>query len=274
MRPLMIFSVLSILLQLMGCQQNHANIFGDKKSHHSSDAIATLEPDTKASDRPVDTGAGVPGYLVDCSIYQTQETRLTVGCKITDADRNRVKTPVEAWESYELKLPAEAPAGYSIAKKPSVAPALWDVDFDFAGGPLANLKILAETSVYTYTFQDSQGQSIRIETNALKPDRGIEILPENLARTSSTFAQIKRLALNNPENMNFYARIDAAEGDLYEHLRTRSAASAQAFCSAIASAKQYILDFDNLRPEDEAGILLHIQSLQEAGGICDGSERL
>jgi hypothetical protein len=162
---------LALLLTTQACTQNSLSL--SDKSKSSSQAIG-LEPGTKASDRPTESGTGVPGYLVDCSPFNVQDDNVQVGCMTTTADGVRVLNTPDAWNRYDIRLPADSPYGVSIEKTVASNLADWDVNFTFRGADKLTLSTVARNSIYGYSYQNAAGQNVRIETAPLPPPKPVE----------------------------------------------------------------------------------------------------
>ncbi len=162
--------VFGCLVLLLGTACTQKGFLGSN-GQNESDSIQSvgLDTSTKASDRPVDTGAGVPGYLVGCSIFNAQEDAVQVGCNLTDVDGTRIPTSNESWNSYDIRLPTDSPYGVTISKTIASTPAVWDVNFNFKGADKATLSNVARNSIYGYEYPNAGGQSVRIETVSLPP---------------------------------------------------------------------------------------------------------
>ncbi|HYX34855.1 MAG TPA: hypothetical protein VE954_17290 [Oligoflexus sp.] len=159
-------AALMLLFSAQSCTQKSFSL--TEKSKSTSQAIA-LDPDTKANDRPTESGTGVPGYLVDCSPFNVQDDNVQVGCNTTTADGIRVMTSVDAWKSYDIRLPADAPFGVTITKTIATNLVAWDVHFTFRGSDRTTLSNVARNSIYGYTYPNSAGQTVRVETAPLPP---------------------------------------------------------------------------------------------------------
>ncbi|WP_218110267.1 hypothetical protein [Oligoflexus tunisiensis] len=161
---------LALLLTTQACTQNSFSLTEKSKS---SQAIG-LDPDTKASDRPTESGTGVPGYLVECSPFNVQDDNVQVGCMTTTADGVRVLNTPDSWNRYDIRLPADSPYGVTIDKTVASNLADWDVNFTFRGADKITLTSVARNSIYGFTYQNAAGQNVRIETAPLPPPKPVE----------------------------------------------------------------------------------------------------
>jgi len=159
-------AILVLAFHTMACTQKNFPITDKSKS--SSQAI-TLEPDTKASDRPTESGTGVPGYLVDCSPFSVEDDNVQVGCITTNMDGARVMNSTDAWTRYDIRLPADSPSGVTMSKSIANNLVAWDVHFTFRGADKTTLSNVARNSTYAYSYADSAGQTVKIETAPLPP---------------------------------------------------------------------------------------------------------
>jgi hypothetical protein len=159
-------ATLVLLLHAHACTERSFSL--TEKSKSTSQAIA-LEPDSKANDRPTESGTGVPGYLVDCSPFNVQDDNVQVGCNTTTADGIRVMNSTDAWTRYDIRLPANSPYGVTITKTKATNLVAWDVHFTFRGSDKSTLSTVARNSIYGYTYPNSAGQTVRIETAPLPP---------------------------------------------------------------------------------------------------------
>jgi hypothetical protein len=106
---------------------------------------------------------------VGCSIFNAQDEAVQVGCNLTDVEGTRIPTSNEAWSSYDIRLPADAPDGITISKTIATTPAVWDVSFNFKGADKSTLSEMASNSIYGYEYPIAGGQPVRIETVSLPP---------------------------------------------------------------------------------------------------------
>lgn len=159
-------AALGVLLASQACTQKNFSLTDKSKS--TSQAIA-LEPDTKANDRPTESGTGVPGYLVDCSPFAVEDDNVQVGCITTTPDGVRVLSSADAWKRYDIRLPPDSPYGVTISKNIASNLAAWDVNFVFRGADKTALTSVARNSIYGYSYPNEAGQSVRIETVPLPP---------------------------------------------------------------------------------------------------------
>jgi hypothetical protein len=125
-------------------------------------------PSTQANDRPTETGAGVPGYLVGCSLITIGEQIVEVGCGLVDANGNATRGDADAWNRYSMALPATAPATVSISKRAADMGQPMDVVFGFTGASQQTLTEIASLSTYAYEYTDESGQKQKIESTAPK----------------------------------------------------------------------------------------------------------
>ncbi len=151
----------ALLSSLYACMQKG---FVTSEKPKSANPAITLEPSTKANDRPTESGTGVPGYLVGCSLFTVQDQNVQVGCNLSDADGNKIPTAATAWTQYDIRLPAAAPAGVTVAKAIASTPEVWDVNFNFKGADKTVLSDMARASSYGYAYVNASGQTVRIET--------------------------------------------------------------------------------------------------------------
>jgi hypothetical protein len=161
---------LGLMLAAQACTQRNFSL--TEKSKSTSQAIV-LEPETKANDRPTESGTGVPGYLVDCSPFTVEDDNVQVGCITTNMEGARVMSSPEAWKRYDIRLPTSAPNGVSITKVIASNLAAWDVNFIFRGGNKDALSEVARNSIYAYSYPDAAGQTVRIETEPLPPPKPV-----------------------------------------------------------------------------------------------------
>jgi hypothetical protein len=159
-------AALGLVLATQACTQKSFNL--TEKSKSTSQAIA-LDPDTKANDRPTESGTGVPGYLVDCSPFNVEDDNVQVGCITTDSEGARVMTSADAWRRYDIRLPPDSPYGVTISKVIANNLVAWDVNFIFAGSDKTTLTSVARNSIYGYSYPNDAGQNVRIETAPLPP---------------------------------------------------------------------------------------------------------
>lgn len=171
-----------LLIALAACTQKSFSL--QDKSKAPNQAIA-LDPNTKANDRPTESGTGVPGYLVDCSTINLADDNVQVGCNVTDAAGVRIITAADAWNKYDIRLPADAPYGVSITKTIASVQATWDVNFLFKGADKTTLSTVARNSIYGYTYQNAAGQNVRVETAQLPPATPVQTpAPSSTAATT------------------------------------------------------------------------------------------
>ncbi|HET9237883.1 MAG TPA: hypothetical protein VFO10_11560 [Oligoflexus sp.] len=159
-------AALGLVFATHACTQKSFNL--TEKSKSTSQAIA-LDPDTKANDRPTESGTGVPGYLVDCSPFNVEDDNVQVGCITTDSEGVRVMTSADAWKRFDIRLPPDSPYGVTINKVVATNLAAWDVNFIFAGADKTTLTSVARNSIYGYSYPNEAGQTVRIETAPLPP---------------------------------------------------------------------------------------------------------
>jgi hypothetical protein len=159
-------AALGLVLATQACTQRNFSL--TEKSKSTSQAI-TLEPDTKANDRPTESGTGVPGYLVDCSPFSLEDDNVQVGCITTNNDGVRVMTTPDAWKRYDIRLPADSPYGVTITKVIASNLVAFDVNFVFRGADKTTLNSVARNSIYGYSYPNEAGQTVRIETAPLPP---------------------------------------------------------------------------------------------------------
>jgi hypothetical protein len=159
-------AALGLVFATQACTQKSFNL--TEKSKSTSQAIA-LDPDTKANDRPTESGTGVPGYLVDCSPFNVEDDNVQVGCITTDSEGVRVMTSADAWKRYDIRLPPDSPYGVTITKVVATSLAAFDVNFIFAGADKTTLTGVARNSIYGYSYPNDAGQTVRIETAPLPP---------------------------------------------------------------------------------------------------------
>jgi hypothetical protein len=161
---------LGLMLAAQACTQRNFSL--SDKSKSTSQAIV-MEPDTKANDRPTESGTGVPGYLVDCSPFTVEDDNVQVGCIATDSEGTRVMGSPEAWKQYDIRLPANSPNGVTITKTIASNLAAWDVNFIFRGADKSTLSEVARNSIYGYSYPDATGQTVRVETEPLPPPKPV-----------------------------------------------------------------------------------------------------
>jgi len=141
------------------------------------------EPQLKANDRPTETGAGVPGYLVSCSVLDTAPVdQVHVGCGLVDQDNARVKSTPDAWTRYSLDLPETAPSTLAVTKRASDKPEEADVVFEFAGLEKKLMLGIAMEAQFGYTYRDAKGTvqvlKATMETPASAPAATEPVTPD------------------------------------------------------------------------------------------------
>ncbi len=164
-------ATLGLVLVTQACTQKSFSL--TEKSKSTTQAIA-LDPDTKANDRPTESGTGVPGYLVDCSPFNVEDDNVQVGCITADANGVRVLSSAESWKRYDIRLPPDSPYGVTITKVVATNLAAWDVNFIFRGADKTTLTGVARNSIYGYSYPNEAGQNVRIETAPLPPPVAVE----------------------------------------------------------------------------------------------------
>lgn len=127
-------------------------------------SIAIETPKTNSNDRPTETGAGVPGYLVNCSEIVGASDQVQVGCSVANIEGARVKTEADAWNRYDVKLPTNANPAITVARNASTGIEAWDVLFVFRGADQTLLRAAAQSSTFTYTYTDAEGQTQKVQT--------------------------------------------------------------------------------------------------------------
>jgi hypothetical protein len=135
-----------------------------KPTASTAQQSVAIEPKTQSNDRPTETGAGVPGYLVNCSDINAAGELVQVGCSIASRDGKRVEAGADSWTRYEVKLSPAANPNISIAKSMAAEGEPWDVIFSFTGAPLVELRTAAQSSTYTYSEADDKGATVTAET--------------------------------------------------------------------------------------------------------------
>ncbi len=152
---LMTFSkALGLFAILISCTQQNWSPSAKTSISSTQDAIP------KASDRPTETGAGVPGYLVNCSILADRAAvDVYVACGLVDAESQPVPASGnDAWSRYSLTPPAAAPQSLQVKKMPSDQPQSFDVLFELSG---AERSILVDVALDArYSYQDPAGAVI------------------------------------------------------------------------------------------------------------------
>jgi hypothetical protein len=130
----------------------------------NSQSTATDDPKTQSNDRPTETGAGVPGYLVNCSDINAAGELVQVGCSVTTLDGTRVKATAETWTRYEMKLSPNANPGIVVSRLMAGSDDPWDVIFNFTGAPLNELRAAAQASTYSYSYPNEKGETVIAES--------------------------------------------------------------------------------------------------------------
>jgi hypothetical protein len=181
--PTLKLAILVLVLHTVACTQKNFPMADNSKS---SNQAMTLEPDTKANDRPTESGTGVPGYLVDCSPFSLEDDRVQVGCIATNKDGVRVTNSPSAWTRYDIRLPADAPSSVTLSKTIASNLLAWDVHFTFRGADKTTLSSIARNSIYAYSYSDAAGQTVTIETEPLPPATPVAPAAPVTAPTSCT----------------------------------------------------------------------------------------
>jgi hypothetical protein len=135
-----------------------------KPTASTAQQSVAIEPKTQSNDRPTETGAGVPGYLVNCSDINAAGELVQVGCSVASRDGKRVPTTEDSWTRYEVKPAPNANPNIRISKSMAASGEPWDVIFGFTGAPVAELRMAAQSSTYTYSEADEKGETVTAET--------------------------------------------------------------------------------------------------------------
>jgi hypothetical protein len=135
-----------------------------KPTASTSQQSVAIEPKTQSNDRPTETGAGVPGYLVNCSDINAAGELVQVGCSVASRDGKRIPTTEDSWNRYEVKLAPTANPNIRVSKSMAASGEPWDVIFAFTGAPLVELRTAAQASTYTYSEADEKGETVTAET--------------------------------------------------------------------------------------------------------------
>jgi hypothetical protein len=135
-----------------------------KPTASTAQQSVAIEPKTQSNDRPTETGAGVPGYLVNCSDINAAGELVQVGCSVASSDGKRVPTTADSWTRYEVKLSPNANPSIQVSKSMAESGQPWDVIFAFTGAPLVELRTAAQSSTYTYSEADEKGETVTAET--------------------------------------------------------------------------------------------------------------
>jgi hypothetical protein len=158
--------ILSICLGLFGnlvaCMPNQFS--PTESTATASQSPLAIEPQTEANDRPTEAGAGVPGYLVNCSDINTEGELVQVGCNVATMNGKRVRTSTESWTHYEAKVSSKAHPAITVSKSMAGIDDFWDVIFAFTGASATELRMAAQTSAYSYTQVNGKGETVRVET--------------------------------------------------------------------------------------------------------------
>ncbi len=153
------FGVVSSLLACMP-----SGFLASKPRAATAQQSVAIDPKTQSNDRPTETGAGVPGYLVNCSDINAAGELVQVGCSVASLDGKRVQTTEDSWTRYEVKLSSNTNPAIRVAKSMAAAGEPWDVIFAFSGAPVAELRLAALSSTYTYSGADEKGDAVTVET--------------------------------------------------------------------------------------------------------------
>ncbi len=122
----------------------------------------------KGSDRPTETGAGVPGYLVNCSVLTDRsDVDLPVACGLVDQDNQPVPGGADAWKRYDFVAPKSAPATLQVQKQMSDQPEVYDVLFTLSGAERKVLVDVALGAQYSFAYEDAQGKVTPIMSKPL-----------------------------------------------------------------------------------------------------------
>lgn len=153
---------LGVAGSLLACMPN--GFLASKPTTSTAQQSVAIEAKTQSNDRPTETGAGVPGYLVNCSDINTAGELVQVGCSVASQDGKRVQTTDDSWTRYEVKLSPNANPNIRVARSMAAAGEPWDVIFAFTGAPLVELRSAAQSSTYTYSEADEKGATVTAET--------------------------------------------------------------------------------------------------------------
>ncbi|WP_141735173.1 hypothetical protein [Oligoflexus tunisiensis] len=151
--------------------------FLETKPKSAASQQAVLDPKTQSNDRPTETGAGVPGYLVNCTDMNAAGELVQVGCSVADSSGKRVQGSADIWNRYEIKLSPSANPNIKVSKESAAAGTPWDVIFAFTGAPLAELRLAAMTSTYSYSQPDDKGETVTVETPPVVAPPSVPALP-------------------------------------------------------------------------------------------------
>jgi hypothetical protein len=165
---------LGLVSTLMACMPSG---FLVTKPKSAASQQAVLDPKIQSNDRPTETGAGVPGYLVNCTEINAAGELVQVGCSVADNSGQRVQGVADIWTRYEIKLPPNANPNIKVSKESAAAETPWDVIFAFTGAPLAELRVAATTSSYTYSQPDEKGETVTVETPPVAAPPSMPALP-------------------------------------------------------------------------------------------------
>ncbi len=137
-----------------------------KNSESPKPALA-MDPKTNANDRPTETGAGVPGYLVNCAEILAPADQAQIGCRVSDGSGKRLPPTAETLSRFEVQVSAVANTNIKIAKVIASNAAAFDVLFVFTGADKAQLIAAARSSRYTYSYEGVKGESVEVEVSTM-----------------------------------------------------------------------------------------------------------
>lgn len=157
---------LSLGLLQVSCMPNG---FLASRDQVSKPKAGLSDPKTQANDRPTESGAGLPGYLVGC-IEQKASTSdsIDIACKVADTQGQKPKQASPLWQNFRVTLPADANAGIKVSAAPALEATGYDVIFSFSGASLTELRALAQRGSYEFVSVDADGQT-QVSRNAKAP---------------------------------------------------------------------------------------------------------
>ncbi|HYX38533.1 MAG TPA: hypothetical protein VE954_35980 [Oligoflexus sp.] len=158
-----VFLSLAFTGSLMACMPN-GFLASPAKSGSASPSTADIAPTTQSNDRPTETGAGVPGYLVNCMDINATGELVQVGCSVATTDGARVKATADSWTRYDIKPAPGSNPSIVVTKLVAAGEEPWDVIFTFTGAASAELRAAAQSSTYSYTVTNEKGETIKVET--------------------------------------------------------------------------------------------------------------
>ena len=143
-----------IVLGVSSCFRQ-GNMFKEGKKNQPEQAadLAT----THEKDRPTETGAGLPGYLVSCATLAEAGAQLNVGCGLIDKEGVRHAQGGDAWKQYESQLPPDAPAEVQVEKRQGGADLLFDAIFIYTGATKEVLSATLQKVTFSFTYSDAEG---------------------------------------------------------------------------------------------------------------------